>query len=179
MLIFPAKPLSGPGSESENLGIKFAVYLLQSPLFWYERHQHGRYYGMSLLCPASSSAPSNLKPPAVYKKMLQKQFQAILCLAPTIDQSSNYQSGMDRETAERMAASIVEENIVRLASDSDEEIALMLKEAIEQIKQGAKQAREDAKSTPNVPNTRNSVKIQEHMVTCLAFFVVLVTRPVA
>jgi hypothetical protein len=66
-----------------------------------------------------------------------------------------------------------------LASDSDEEIALMLKEAIEQNKQGAKQAREDAKSTPNVPNTRNSVKIQEHMVTCLAFFVVLVTRPVA
>jgi hypothetical protein len=30
VLIFPAKPLSGPGSESEN-SVKFAVYLLQSP----------------------------------------------------------------------------------------------------------------------------------------------------
>ena len=86
---------------------------------------------------------------------------------------------MDRETARRMAALIVQEKIDMLAPDSDEEVALMLREAIEQIKQGAKQAHEVAKSTPNVLNTRNSVKTQEHTVTCLAFFVVLVTRPVA
>lgn len=136
-------------------------------------------YGMLLLSPQSSSAPSNLKPSAVNKKMLEKQFEAILCLAPTIDQSFNYQRGMDRETARRMAALIVQEKIDMLAPDSDEEVALMLREAIEQIKQGAKQAHEVAKSTPNVLNTRNSVKTQEHTVTCLAFFVVLVTRPVA
>jgi hypothetical protein len=133
---------------------------------------------MLLLSPQSSSAPSNLKPSAVNKKMLEKQFEAILCLAPTIDQSFNYQRGMDRETARRMAALIVQEKIDMLAPDSDEEVALMLREAIEQIKQGAKQAHEVAKSTPNVLNTRNSVKTQ-HTVTCLAFFVVLVTRPVA
>ena len=130
---------------------------------------------MSLLSPPSSSVPSNLKPSAVYKKMLEKQFEAILCLAPTIDQSFNYQNGMDRETARIMAALIVQEKIDRLASDSDDEVALMLREAIDQIIQGARQAREVAKSTPNVLNTRNSVKTQEHTVPCLAFFVLLVT----
>jgi hypothetical protein len=102
----------------------------------------------------------------------------MFCLVPTVDLSSNYQNGMPRDTASRMAALIAQEKNVRLASDSDEEVALMLREAIEQIKREATKARKDVKSTPaNGQNTRNSVKTQEHTVTvtCLAFFVVLVT----
>jgi hypothetical protein len=133
---------------------------------------------MPLLSPSSPSAPSNLKPSYVYKKLLEKQFEALFCLVPTVDTSSNYQNGMPRDKASRMAALIVQEKIDKLASDSDEEVALMLREAIEQIKREATQARMDVKSTPaNVQNTRNSVKTQENTVTvtCLAFFVVLVT----
>ncbi len=48
----------------------------------------------------------------------------MFCLVPTVDQSSNYQNGMPRDTASRMAALIVKEKIVRLASDSDEEIII-------------------------------------------------------
>jgi predicted transcriptional regulator len=133
---------------------------------------------MPLLSPSSPSAPSNLKPSHVYKMMLEKMFEAMLCLVPTVDTSSNYQNGMSRDTARIMAALIVQEKIDRLASDSDEEVALMLREAIEQIKRDATKARKHVKSTPaNGLNTRNSVKTQENTVTvtCLAFFVVLVT----
>ena len=131
---------------------------------------------MPLLSPPSSSASSKLEPSIVYKKALEKQLEAILCLSPTIDRSGNYQSAMDRDTAGRMAALIVQEKIDRLASDSDEEVALMLRAAIEQIKQEAKQARDAAKATTaNGQNTRNSVKHQEHTVRCLAFFVKLAT----
>ena len=58
--------------------------------------------------------------------MLEKMFEAMLCLVPTVDTSSNYQNGMSRDTARIMAALIVQEKIDRLASDSDEEVALML-----------------------------------------------------
>jgi ERCC4-type nuclease len=110
--------------------------------------------------------------------MLEKQFEALLCLVPTVDPSSKYQNGMPRDKARIMAALIVQEKIDMLASDSDEEVALMLREAIEQIKRDATKARKHVKSTPaNGLNTRNSVKTQENTVTvtCLAFFVVLVT----
>ena len=106
--------------------------------------------------------------------MLEKQFEAMFCLVPTVDTSSNYQNGMPRDTARIMAALIVQEKIDMLASDSDEEVALMLREAIEQIKREATKARKHVKSTPaNGLNTRNSVKTQENTVTvtCLAFFV--------
>ena len=54
---------------------------------------------MPLLSPSSPSAPSNLKPSHVYKMMLEKMFEAMLCLVPTVDTSSNYQNGMARDTA--------------------------------------------------------------------------------
>jgi cytochrome c556 len=105
--------------------------------------------------------------------MLEKQFEAMFCLVPTVDTSSNYQNGMPRDKARIMAALIVQEKIVKFASDSDEEVALMLREAIEQFKREATKARQDVKSTPaNVQNTRNSVKTLENTVTvtCLAFY---------
>ena len=128
---------------------------------------------MPLLSPSSPSAPSNLKPSYVYKKMLEKQFEALFCLVPTVGPSSNYQNGMPRDKARIMAALIVQEKIVKFASDSDEEVALMLREEIEQIQREATKARKDVKSTPaNRQNTRNSVKTLENTVTvtCLAFY---------
>ncbi len=128
---------------------------------------------MPLPSPSSPSAPSNLKPSHVYKTMLEKQFEAMFCLVPTVDPSSKHQNGMPRDKARRMAALIVQEKIVKFASDSDEEVALMLREAIEQFKREATKARQDVKSKPaNVQNTRNSVKTLENTVTvtCLAFY---------
>jgi hypothetical protein len=120
---------------------------------------------------SSEAAEAPIKPYAIHQKMAVKQIEALLRLAPCIDQSSTFQRGMDEKTAKKMAELIVQEKIDRMDKDSDEDVAVMLQNSIEQFTQEAKRAHSNAKSIP-IPgglSTRNAVKTQAHTVKSLAF----------
>lgn len=73
-----------------------------------------------------------------HQLIYETQIKAFLLLVPC-NGMTGFKRGVDEETAEKLVQCIIAEKCAKLASDSDEEVSLMFRSAIEEVKKLAKQ----------------------------------------